>query len=862
MFHRSAVLAIATASLTAIIRRIAPKRFLSQLKNNPRAHAGAIRGTETRSHRRLFMGLTVLVATSIVIGNAFAASLAGEMPSISTFVEGLHKNDSFLTVYTNTEAGGLFLEIPENGGPDLLYQSILTSGFGSRDLTTPNNNSLDRGRFGTGVLVAFRRFGNRVLLIERNTNYYTPSSTLDSPNDAALSFPNSVIASFEVKAIEGGNLVIDASNLFLKDGVDIPSILKVSGQGAYKLESERSAIDVSHAHFTKGSIGVDALLTFSNSESPPDRDIISRVAAERTAILVHERNALIQLPEIKTSNFRPRIFDPRSGFFDITYQDPALLPNGSTRQSVIPRHALSKKNLAESVSEPVSPIIYYIDPAIPQDLHPLIAEAASWWNSAFEAAGFKNAIEVKEFRELPPGADPFDVGVNIILWVPRETRGYSLGGVISDPRTGQILKAIVRLDAMRMQADRLLLDALTSPYYDRPDFTTREQALRQRFRLLVAHELGHTLGLAHQFIASAQGMSSVMDYPAPQIFLNPNGVPVLRDVFPQTIGDWDRAAIFYGYHPFLPDEEAAGLNALIEANERAGLYWMTDQDTADGNPLVLKWDRGTDPVAELENMLALRHAALARFSKYAIPSDKPLAVLQDALAPLYLLHQFELKAVGSMLAGFTYRYSMRDGETPKPVPASRQRQALHALVATLATSTLWPGQHVLQLMSPRPPTYPASDESFSGDTGQIFDALRPVEDAASLTMAEILKPTRAVRLAKAKAYDPNALGLDEVLAEVVAHTWKSNPEQGSAGAAQRAIALIVLRSLLTCGTSKDSAMEVRGACWVALDDIVKWTSAHPAEPDWVDAYAFATHAISGAGAFESQKRRPLVLDPM
>jgi Met-zincin/Domain of unknown function (DUF5117) len=829
----------------------------------PRAHAKTMLKMGTRSRMRVIMVLAVLVATPMVFYNICAAQ------SITEFVAKLTKTDSFLTVYINPQDGTIFLEIPENGGPDLLYQSILTSGFGSRDLTAPNNDSLDRGRFGQGVLVAFRRFGKRVLLIERNTNYYTPSSVLDSSNDAGLSFPNSVIGSFDVKATDGSSLIIDASNFFLKDGVDIPSILKVSGQGTYTLQEQRSAIDVSHIHVTRGSIGVDALLTFSTSGDPPDRDIISRVAAERSAILVRERNALVRLPEI-TPSFRPRIFDPRSGFFDNTYQDPAFLPNGPTRQSFIARHALSKKNPGEKVSEPVNPIIYYIDSAVPQDLHPLIAEAASWWDSAFEAAGFKNAIQVKELSELPPENDRFDIGVNIILSVPRETRGYSLGGMTWDPRTGQILKAIVRLDAMRMQADRLLLDAITSPYREHPDFTAREEALRQRFRLLVAHELGHSLGLKHQFIASAQGMSSVMDYPAPNIFLgsplDPNGVPVLRDVFPQTVGAWDKAAIFYGYHPFLPDEEGASLNALVETNERAGLYWMTDEDTGDGNPLVHKWDRGTDPVAELENVLALRHAALGRFSTYAIPNDKPLAVLQDALAALYLLHQFEVKAVGSMLAGFIYRYSMRDGEPPMPVPASRQRQALQALLTTLATSTLWPDQRVLHLMSPRPPTYPASDESFSGDTGQIFDALRPVEDAASLTMAEILKPTRAVRLAKAKAYDPNALGIDEVLAEVVAYTWKSNREQGSAGAAQRAIALTILRSLLTCATSKDSAIEVRGACWVALDDIVKWTGAHSPAPDWFDAYAFATHAISAAeraaGAFELPKRRALVLDPM
>jgi hypothetical protein len=220
------------------------------------------------------------------------------------------------------------------------------------------------------------------------------------------------------------------------------------------------------------------------------------------------------------------------------------------------------------VSDPEKPIVFYIDPAVPGAVRPLITDAISWWNPAFEAAGFSNALQVKD---LPPSVDAFDNGVNVILWVPRESRGFSFGGVISDPRTGQVLKALVRLDAMRLQADGLLFDALAAPYGDHPDLGDREQALRDRFHLLVAHEIGHTLGLRHQYIGSVQHMSSVMDYPFPDIVLDPDGRPSLRNLFPQEIGAWDKAAIFYGYHPFLPVDEEANLRAFIERNERAGL---------------------------------------------------------------------------------------------------------------------------------------------------------------------------------------------------------------------------------------------------------------------------------------------------
>jgi hypothetical protein len=332
-------------------------------------------------HRTVIWIIMLAVTPLIIIANA----IAEEMPSISKFVENekLEKVDSFLTVYKSDTNSNIYIVIPESGGSDLYYQSFLKSGFGSRDLANPGSvDALDRGKFGQGGLAAFRWFGKRVLLIQRNTNYYTPLSTLDSPDDAGLSFPNSAIASFDVKALEGGKLLIDATKFFSRDGMNIPGVLKASGQGSYSFETERSAIDVSHVHTTQDSIGVDTLLTFSTSEAPPDRDILSRVAADRSAILVRERNVLIRLPDLMTTTFRPRIFDARSGFFDNTYQNLSMLPNGSTRQSFIVRFALSKKSPAENVSEPDRPIVFYIEPTVPKDLHPLIAEAASWWNPA------------------------------------------------------------------------------------------------------------------------------------------------------------------------------------------------------------------------------------------------------------------------------------------------------------------------------------------------------------------------------------------------------------------------------------------------------------------------------------------------
>jgi Met-zincin/Domain of unknown function (DUF5117) len=781
----------------------------------------------------------------------------------------LPKVESFLPLYKDVVGGKLYVEIPKDHGLDLLYQSTLTSGFGSRDIDGDRGqfgNARVDSRFGTGRLLSFVRFGQKLLLVERNTTYYTPLSSFDDYNDPGLSFSDSILGEFDSACEAEGGLLVNITDLFLLDGMNIPHIL--SKQGKYSSVAKGTVVDVAHAHkSTVQSIEVDSVFVFSTDDSP-DNSIIARLAADRSKVLVHERTSLIPLPDKEKSHFRPRQFDIRSGFFDQTYYDLTRLDNQSGRQSFIVRQLLNAKGedqgqISDKVArEPESPIIYYIDPAIPADLHSLIKEALSWWNSAFEEAGFKDAIRAED---LNSGIDPFDAGVNVILWVPRETRGFSWSGVTTDPRTGQILKAVVRLDAMRLQADKRLLDALTDPYVERPNFAAREEALKQRFRLLVAHEIGHTLGLRHQYIASAQTMSSVMEYPFPNLSLDASGSPVLHEVFPQGVGAWDKAAIYYGYHPFSEADEAAGLRSAVEGTEAQGAYWITDKDTGDAHPLAQKWDRGTDPVAELERVLALREAALSRFSRSVIPGDQPLSALRDALVPLYLLHQFEVKAVASMLGGYIYRYALRDGPEPTPVPPARQRQALRALLGTLSVDTLLPRQQVLDLMSPRPPTYPSSPESFSGDTGNIFDAFRPIEDATSITMNEVLKPERAVRLAQANARDPSAPDLDEVLGAIVAQTWKSAPRDGAEGAAQRTIALGVLRSILASATTKAAPLAVRGACWAALDDIHTWVELHPSSL-WKDTDAYAVHAIVAAErrpeAFDPPQQRTPVLDPM
>jgi uncharacterized protein DUF4953/uncharacterized protein DUF5117 len=784
-----------------------------------------------------FVSVTVLAGGSASAQPARAPQPPEELPTIARFTERMTKIAAFMPLYRDERAGRLFLEIPANGGPDLLYQSYLASGIGHRDL----GQGLDRGTLGRGRLVAFRRFDNKVLLIERNRRYLAPDSELGGAGDAGTAFANATIAALDVRAQEAGRVLIDATELFLRDEVGVARILRARNQGTFMLPERLRAVDTASAHGSDASVEVEAVLTFAPTDPPGENDLLSGVVADRGALQLREHHSLIRLSDRHAAAYRPRAFDPRAGFFNVTFDDPFQPPDQPTRRSYIVRHPLQKKDPAAAISEPEKPITYYIDPSVPPGLRALVREAVLWWNAAFEEAGFRNALRVEE---LPAGVDPFAPGINVIFWIPRSTRGWSVGSAVVDPRSGEILKAIVRLDAMRLRADQLLFDGLTAPYTDHPDFAARDEAMRQRLRLLVAHEVGHTLGLRHQYIGSAQGNSSVMDYPFPQVALAANGAPILKDVFPAGVGAWDKRMIAYGYRQLDGNDEGPALRQIIAETERAGLVWMTDDDAGDAHPLVQKWDSGTDPMADLQRVLALRRAALERFSRAAIAPDEPLGMLQDALVPVYLIHQFQVKAVASLIGGFTYRHAARDDEGPVAVPADRQRAALAALLTTLDPDTLDPGDKVLALMAPRAIGRPRTPESFGGSTGTIFDAMRPVADAATITMNEVLMPSRAARLAQASAYDPSLPGLDEVLSAVIAQTWKAPPRSGFAGAAQREVAKVAVLSMLAAIGAKNTQAEVRGACWAALDDLQDWMKSHPAAPEWKATYALVTHTIA------------------
>jgi hypothetical protein len=813
-----------------------------------------------------------LVTFAAVAFGFFATALTGmadsgappnAVPTIAAFTKDMTRLEGALTLFRRENDGALFFKIPESGTVDLLYQASLASGFGQRLVTndgTQTGTSLDRGYLGPSRLVTFRPIGGKVLLIERNTNYFTPTAEFGSEHDTGYSFPDSVVASFEIKAREGDSLVLDATGFFKRDDIGVSGALRASKQGSFVLDEQRSAVNSFSATSSELGLDVEAILTFTTTDGKPENDLLTDVAANRNAVLVREHHSFFKLDDLGSSRYQARPFDLSAGYFDNTFYDPFQPLSEAVRRSYIVRHSLTRKDPAALVGDPEKPIVFYIDPSVPTELRQVVVDGVLWWAPAFEKAGFHNALQV---RDLPNGLNPLSVGLNVIIWIPRTTRGWSYGSDVVDPRTGQILKAIVRLDGMRLRADRLLFDALTAPYGDQPDLDKRDAALNQRLKLLVAHEVGHAFGLRHQYIGSAQGNSSVMDYPFPNITVDSEGKPHLLDVFPTSVGPWDTFMIRYGYQSFPPGKEAIEVQKLTKEVEGQGYYWMTDEDAGDADPFVQKWDFGGDPIAQLNAVLSIRKAALLRFSTAVIPRDEPLAGLREALVPIYLLHQYAVRSVAAMLGGFTYQYSMRDGVLPKPIVPKRQRQALRALLLTLDPNTLNLGRDIARLMAPHPPTYPASRESFQGSTGAIFDTSSPIENASRITLQEILKPSRTARLTQSSSWDNSAPGLREVLNAIVDYTWKEPKQDGDLGITQRTIAVAVVQSLLLTSSGSGSAPAVRGTCWLVLDELEKWMKANPPDVAWQDAYAFVSHSLKEDPSKFSSSQTPIpLLDPM
>jgi len=734
---------------------------------------------------------------------------AQEMNAIDETVAGSTAIEGYFNLYWNDASGTLYWEI-DKLDTEFLYQVSMGSGLGSNPI------GIDRGQLrGTYVLSA-QRIGPRILLVEPNYRY---RATSDNPLEVQAvkdAFAPSVIWGFDIVATEGDKVLVDATDFFLRDARDVVGQIARSNQGTFSLDASRSALFLDNTAGYPENVEVEAMLTFTSS-SPGS--LVSSVAASGNSITLRQHHSIVKLPD---DNFTPRLADPRIGTFGPTFQDYGTDIDTDKTVRLVARHRLEKVDPNAVRSRAIEPIVYYVDSGTPEPIKTALIEGASWWNQAFEAAGFIDAFQV---RELPEGADAQDVRYNMIHWTHRRTRGYSYGGSVQDPRTGEIIKGNVNLGSLRLRQDYLMGQALV-PAFDYmaevvADTSASVNMALDRVRQLSAHEVGHTLGFPHNYIASAYGRESVMDYPAPLIEITEDGRIDLSNAYVQRIGEYDKLAVRYAYSQFAPDaNEAEELAAIVRESLDSGLIFIDHNNNnfrGAGHQYAGVWDNGDNLVDHLKHEIEVRRIGLENFSQNVIDRGTPISELEWALLPLYMHHRFQLNSAAQSIGGADYRYAVRgDGQLPFIiVEADEQRDALETVLSTLTPEFLAIDPEILKMLPPPAHRYDTG-EAFPGRTQLLFDPLGAAEGAASLTLEILLHPARMARLV---AY--GSLGdypnLEEVIDRLLEVTWGAQAQGNDyltqiMHVAQR----VTINEMMTQASSDENSGEVRAVLTQAL----------------------------------------------
>ena len=764
------------------------------------------------------MRFLVVIGAVLLSPWVWSSEVDGATESVESVLLNTQQMPGFIPLHWDSEEGRLYADISDIEGP-FIYYNGLSHGLGSNDL------GLDRGRLGDTFLVEFRKVGKKVFLAALNTKYTARSEDAQERRAVAEAFAESIIWGFAVVESSPDSLVIDLTDFALSDATGIADLLAARDEGSFKIDESRSAIYTPKTKSFPDNTEIDATLTLVGKSKGR---ILGTVAPNADAITVHGHHSFIRLPD---DGYQPLPYDARAGYIHsgeatlvYDYASPIDAP---IKSAFARRHRLEKVDPTADMSEAVEPIVYWVDSGAPEPVKSALIEGALWWNQAFEAAGYKDAFQVKV---LPPEADPMDIRYNVIQWVHRSTRGWSYGSSIRDPRTEEILKGHVTLGSLRVRQDYLIAEGLIAPYDENGDSVGQlsEFALA-RIRQLSAHEVGHTLGIAHNFSASADGRASVMDYPHPLVTLNDEGEVVLSDAYDVGIGDWDKRAVIWGYQDF-PDEvsDAAGRAEIMAETLASGLSFVADEHARIGSrgsagpahPKGSLWDNGADPVAELNRMMQLRAAVLNDFSERTIQSGRPMASLEDVLVPAFLMHRYQVQAAATVLGGQSFTYAMRgDGQVPNErVAATDQRAALSAMLATLEPSVLNIPERVTSLIPPRPPQSGASRELFPRHTGYVFDPMAAASTAALITLDQLTDHKRAARLNNQHRVDTSLPSFGEVLTILIDDRWPEtkDPELLSI---ERAVQLLLVDRLADLLANAQAAPQVRADALDALSKI-------------------------------------------
>lgn len=663
---------------------------------------------------------------------------------------GLEKRDGFLELYIDEEDNRVLVKLPREDKDGvalrLIHTARLTAGLGS------NPVGLDRGWGDSGKIIVFRRMGNKVIIEAENMTYRaSPDNPLEQ-RAVQESFARSFLASADI--VEGTKRMVDLTDFLTSDVLGLTQYLKDGEHGTFTVAKDRTLVDTQNVFAFPDNIEVDVFFTLSSAD--PGREVATTAANGKDATLI-QHHSFVRLPE---EGYTPLKSDPRAGAIEEVHYDYSAPLSAPIETRLARRYRLEKNEMGEVVK----PIVFYIDSGAPEPIRSALIEGARWWEDAFEAAGYKNGYRVEV---LPDDAHPLDIRYNVVQWVHRQTRGWSYGGGVSDPRTGEMIKGHVNLGSLRVRQDRMIFEGLAGvSKTDSGDMDDPVELALARIRQLSAHEVGHSLGFAHNFAASTYGKGSVMDYPAPDVRVT-NGQLDFSNVYGVGVGVWDKFAATWLYG----DMTLSQRDELVQDALLKGLVYVADTDAravGTAHPMGNIWDNGANPVNALNETLAVRRIALDNFGLRNIQDGQPVSDLNKVIVPIYLYHRYQTAAAGKLIGGVSFNYGLKgDGQSAMEiVGADRQRDALDALLKTIDPAILDLKDETLALLGPSLASYSIADsdrELFERTAYPAFDISSAADTAAAMTFDVLLDPRRVARLVEFNRRDSSQLGFTEMM---------------------------------------------------------------------------------------------------